>query len=236
MVQKIAAFVLGAVIRTLLDRIAFGSTGAKELYHSLPGVAKLQHALHEELPSRHTETGSHGHSNVVFVGELDDRKGILDVMASWPSVEAEVPGSVVTVIGGGEHADKVSAWCAERPSSRHFLGFLAHDDVKGALIRADVLVAPSRRSGRWREQIGLPIGEALARGLTIVTTDETGLAKWLANNGHVVISETMVADTLAGAIAVALKTQRAPATVQNSLPAVPGRIAADKWLHTQLLP
>lgn len=233
LVLKIPAFVLGAFIRVFLDRIAFGSTGAKELYHSLPGVSRVEHSAHEELPSRHTDSASQHRSRVVFVGELDNRKGILDVMASWSAVEAALPCSELTVIGGGQHEEQVSRWCAERPSSRHFLGFLTHEEVKSSLLRADVLLAPSRRSGRWREQIGLPIGEALARGLTIVTTDETGLAHWLAKNGHVVISETTADSNLTGAISDGLKNQLSPAAVQDSLPPVPGRIAADKWLHSQ---
>jgi glycosyltransferase involved in cell wall biosynthesis len=78
----------------------------------------------------------------------------------------------------------------------------------------------------------LPIGEALAHGLTVVTTNETGLATWLADNGHTVIDEKHVATELGDAIVTALKNQLQPSAVETALPSIPGRIEADKWLHT----
>lgn len=232
LVLHMAGSVLGRLIRSLVDRVAFGSAGSMALYHSLAGVRQIRHRLIEELPASSGSTSSQDRRRVIFVGELDDRKGILDVVAAWPSVESAIPDAVLTIVGGGAYSDQVSRWCSERPATRVFLGFLAHGDVIRALRHADVLVAPSRRSGRWREQIGLPIAEALAHGLTVVTTSETGLASWLADNGHRVIEEQHVPLKLGEAIVSALQNQLRPASIGDSLPSIPGRIASDKWLHT----
>jgi glycosyltransferase involved in cell wall biosynthesis len=175
-------------------------------------------------------------ARALFVGEFDDRKGILDLMKAWPSVEDALPDAVLTVVGGGQHAKLVQEWCAERPGARVFCGFLPHEETADQLMKADVLVAPSRRSGRWREQIGLPIVESLSVGLTVVTTDETGLADWLSKEEHTVLPEKDVTRRLAAGIILALRRPIPREKVLDSLPAIPGRIIADSWLHTVHVP
>ncbi|MCY1225923.1 glycosyltransferase, GG-Bacteroidales peptide system [compost metagenome] len=235
-VERIFSRLAGAAIRLSIDRIAFGSSASMNVYHSLPGVKRIEHRLIPELPSRDPRASERAAKaaptmRAVFVGELDDRKGIQDVMKAWPSVEGSLPEAVLTVVGGGKHAALVEQWCRERPESRLFCGFLAHEETARQLSEADVLIAPSRRAGRWKEQIGLPIVEGLSVGLTVVTTDETGLADWLSREEHTVLSETDVERQLAGSITHALEQPISREKVLQSLPAIPGRIAADAWLH-----
>ncbi|MEK0153957.1 glycosyltransferase family 4 protein [Arthrobacter oryzae] len=233
---RLFAFLYGLAAYTLIDRIAFGSSGAKQLYSSLPFFEKLDSVLIEELPVAEfmpaPADGPQPLKHAVFVGALDDRKGILDLMSAWEHVEAVMPQVELKIIGDGPHSAAVSKWCLERPAGRRYLGFVEHADVGAHLLPGKVLVAPSRRKGRWREQIGLPIAEALSRGLTVVTTDETGLAQWLARNGHYVIPEETVNAALAGSIVRALQQPLSPASVVASLPTTAGRIAADHWLQT----
>lgn len=225
----------GFIIYTFIDRIAFGSIAARELYSSLGFFGKTENNLIEELPTANPDYIVHsntaGGSRVIFVGALDDRKGILDLMATWDDVESNVNGAEIKIIGQGKYSETVSAWCQARPDSRSFLGFVEHSDIGAHMTTADVLVAPSRRDGRWREQIGLPIAEALSLGLTVVTTDETGLAQWLTHNGHYVIPEPTVRAALAESIAGALRVTLPRSSVIDSLPQVAGRIAADQWLQ-----
>lgn len=233
-IVRLASTLIGALICCTIDRIAYGSAGSMEIYHSLAGVRDIPHRVVEELPAATAHTTSMTNDQrAIFIGELDDRKGILDVIEAWPGVESELPEAVLTIVGAGPYSQVVPTWCSERPSSRRYLGFLSHAQVKHALRHADVLVAPSRRLGRWREQIGLPITEALSHGLTVVTTDETGLATWLAVNGHVVVEENCVPQQLSSSIIEALKNPLQKTSIQQSLPAIPGRIEADKWLHAQ---
>ncbi|MDR6505100.1 glycosyltransferase family 4 protein [Arthrobacter oryzae] len=235
-IERIFLRIMGAAICLTIDRIAFGSSAAMSVYHSLAGVKRIEHRLIQELPAESAATSdgiaAPSGTRAIFIGELDDRKGVLDLMKAWPSVEDAVPAAVLTVVGGGKHADAVEQWCLERPATRVFCGLVPHGETARQLSKADVLVAPSKRSGRWREQIGLPITEALSLGLTVVTTDETGLADWLSNEEHTVVPETDVESQLAAAIIGALKRPLPRTKVWQSLPVVPGRIAADAWLHT----
>lgn len=236
LIVKLAGWWLGTLLRLTIDRIAFGSSASERLYQSLPGVKSITSKRIEELPTVNVAQGlsspTASTSRVMFLGELDHRKGIEYVMSAWSAVEEAKPDAHITVVGSGRLASVVEAWCLAQPSSRTFAGFVQHDQVPVLLSSAEVLVAPSLREGRWREQIGLPIVEALSVGLTVVTTDETGLAQWLRNHGHLVISEKDVDSQLAGALLTALDNPLKRSEVLGSLPHVAGRIAADAWLHT----
>lgn len=234
-IEVAARTAAGFLIRFIVDRFAFGSLTSKNLYHSLKGTKKIPYQLIEELPAAASlnPLGLRDESGprAIFVGELDDRKGILDLIDAWPTVERNVPQVSLTIVGAGKHSDFVSKWCREEPSSRIYAGFVQHKEAARLIADSDILVAPSRRAGRWREQIGLPIVEGLSAGLTVVTTDETGLAAWLTGNGHTVLAEASVRRDLPGALVRALQEPLQRDAVLAALPETPGRIAADAWLH-----
>lgn len=237
LIETLARMGAGALMRLTLSRIAFGSTASRDLYHSLSGVKKIPYRLIEELPGKPVGASSAGgrtesQARAIFIGMLDDRKGVLDLMEAWTAVERAVPQALLTIVGDGKHAETVSKWCSQQPERRVFTGFIQHNDVVPLLAESDVVVAPSRRAGRWREQIGLPIIEGLSVGLTVVTTDETGLAHWLRDKGHAVIPESTVQRDLADELARALLSPLRREDVLATLPEMPGRIAADAWLHS----
>jgi glycosyltransferase involved in cell wall biosynthesis len=224
-----------------VDRIAFATEGSRDLYRSLPFVGAIETCLIEELPSAaelsnardHPEvppTGVRG-PNAIFVGVLEPRKGIGELMRAWESVEIGLPDAVLRIIGPGPLHRSVADWTRLRPDQRIYEGQQSRDSVLAAIGSATVLVAPSMPSGRWREQVGLPIKEALAAGLTVVTTDQTGLAFWLKSHGHRVVPAELVARDLAPELIAALCTPLDAVVVRATLPAVDGRYRSDSWLH-----
>ncbi|HEX8510411.1 MAG TPA: glycosyltransferase, partial [Propionibacteriaceae bacterium] len=98
------------------------------------------------------------------------------------------------------------------------------------LRQSQVLVLPSQSNPGWREQIGLPIMEALAHGCSVVTTSDTGLAQWLTEHGHSVISSSGSASHLADAMVTRLRAPLDESEVLASLPGRDGRLVADDWL------
>ncbi|MFJ3384354.1 MULTISPECIES: glycosyltransferase [unclassified Curtobacterium] len=230
-VVSVALGLVGAAARILVDAIAFGSKGAEQAYTSLPFIRHVPSRLVEELPGRSDAVPAsaaerHG---AVFVGALEARKGITELCAAWEHVERAIPDCTVHVVGDGSLADEVRTWAAQDPRRRKFSGPIPHEEALRVIQRSTVLVAPSRREGRWREQVGLPIKEALAAGATIVTTADTGLASWLADHGHFVLDEGSA--ELAEAIEAALRHPLDAQVVVAALPADDGRVAADRWLH-----
>jgi glycosyltransferase involved in cell wall biosynthesis len=216
----------------LIDRIAYGTESAEVLYQELGMRQGVEARVTHDLLSRRAPVVDEKNARTAaFVGALHPRKGLDVILKVWPDVERALPDAHLVVIGDGPLREAVEAWAAERPGSREFAGAVDHACVIEILSRVTVLVAPSRRYGRWREQVGRPIQEALAVGATVVTTTETGLAPWLQSHDHRVMEVAHIERDLAAMTIAALDAPLSPAQVRGSLPAVDGRLAADAWLH-----
>jgi glycosyltransferase involved in cell wall biosynthesis len=238
-----AARLLGtALVRALvrlIDRLAFGTTGSRELYEGLVGERALagRSRTFEALPAACScgadapgETAEPGR-RVLFLGAFAERKGIRQTMAAWDVLIARDPSAELVMIGTGALEGEVRRWAARRPEVDVVVD-PPRPEVHRALRASDVLVLLSQRHGHWREQIGLPVLEGLAHGCEVVTTTETGLAPWLAGHGHAVLPPSAPAGDVATAIADALQRAANRAGSLDALPIEDQRIAADRWMMT----
>ena len=227
----VARWVARRVVGTLVgrcSRIVLGTDGAEANYRGLasPRVwRRTRTRLIEALPAPalHEEVDKQG---VVFLGTFEHRKGIDVVLECWPAVHAAT-GAHLTIVGKGplegvvrEALDDTVTLALDPP----------RDEIWRVLSASRVLILPSQPARGWKEQVGLPIVEALSMGCEIVTSDETGIAGWLAAHGHAVLSPTADPSEWAEAIVTALsRPDRTPA-ILGSLPAMDGRVAADRAL------
>ena len=235
----VARLVIGTYIRLAVDRLAFATADARRLYATLPFVDVDAFPIFTELSVARDSVTSSTAGRVLFVGALEARKGLQPLMRAWEAIESQSAGRVLTIVGQGELGQEVSAWAETRPQSRRFFGLRSRDDVLDLMEESRVLVAPSIPAGRWREQVGLPIKEALSTGLTVVTTEQTGLAPWLRSHGHHVLSTrstSSLVDSLGEALMLADRHPLAPSDVKESLPAIESRYAADAWMHAEARP
>jgi glycosyltransferase involved in cell wall biosynthesis len=185
-----------------------------------------------DRPSDSSPSGAPVPQTAVLVGERAARNGLRPLLQAWELVEGRCPAARLHVVGAGPLSGDVARWASARPESREFHGQLPQREVLQLLPTCTSLVAPSIRSGRWREQIGLPIKEALRSGLTVVTTTETGLASWLRVHGHQVVEAPFTVQQLSDAIVEALQHPLLREQVLSALPAVSARLEADRWLHS----
>jgi len=230
--------VVSAVIRLLgeliYDRIAFASTAAYECYRAnrtLP--VRCATALFEDLPEAHAESADRQRARrVAFVGALEPRKGVPDLLLAWRESGLAALGWELALAGSGPLAGLAAAAGKSDPSVVA-LGRLDRTDVRKLLSDSAVVVLPSRREGRWREQIGLSIVEGLAHGCHIVATPDTGLADWLRRNGHTTLPDSFSTADLARALRSVAGTRLSPDAVWSSLPPVGGRLAAEDWMCEQ---
>lgn len=221
----------GRLVMRWTDRLAFGTPDAVTTYDRLFGRTRGQErTMIPALPARcscgevRPRTGS-----VVFVGAFVARKGVPQLLEAWPAVAALVDGATLTLVGKGEILDDVTA-LAGRAVGVAVVVDPPRSQIHDVLREASVLVLPSQPSPTWREQVGLPIVEALQHGCTVVTTDETGLAPWLREHGHRVVPATSGAAVLAEAIADAVTRPVPPDEVLAALPAQGGRAQAHAWM------
>lgn len=223
----------GRYVARRLDRIAFGTATAEELYGTLLGQ-ELSRADRTLVPALSSPCGcpvgsGPAEGRVLFLGALTGRKGVPQLLAAWPEVVARRPGARLTVVGSGPLLSEVAGLAAREPSVELLVG-PPRARVHELLRASSVLVLLSQRTPTWREQVGLPIVEALAHGCSVVTTGETGLAGWLSGHGHDVLTADASTAEMAGAVVGALDRRRPVESVLADLPPTDGRLDADAWL------
>lgn len=219
---------LGEII---FDRIAFASTAAGECY-AKAGVLpeRCVTSLFEDLPEMCVgERSVDKTRQMTFVGALELRKGLPELLAAWRDAGLGAVGWELAVAGAGPYSEDVARARAADPSIVA-LGRIGRREVHELMARTAVVVLASRREGRWREQIGLPIIEGLAHGCHVIATPDTGLSGWLRQHGHSVLPEDFTVADLRRALQGAAKTRLDPKTIRESLPPVGGRLAAEDWM------
>ena len=127
-------------------------------------------------------------TEVIFVGQLIDRKGVDLLLEAVQPLLGDSPDLLLSVIGSGNEAqalrDKARAL---RVSDRvKFEGTVSSDAIQSRIASADVLVLPSRWDG-W----GMVVNEALSAGVPVIVSDRCGAADLIQHgvNGFVFRSE-----------------------------------------------
>lgn len=221
----------GLLVSLSLSRVAFGTEASARLYRSrLPRTTAVEHRVIPALPAA-CDCGPllKREDSVVFVGSFSPRKGLDLLLEAWTCVRDESSSARLTVIGQGPLLPQALS-LAQTDPSLHIAVDPPRTEVHAALREARVLVLLSRSGTRWREQVGLPIVEGLAHGCEVVTTESTGIASWLREHGHIVLSEDSDAASCATAILQALTNRRGAARVIRDLPMRDGRVEADAYL------
>jgi glycosyltransferase involved in cell wall biosynthesis len=230
---------LARLVARQLDHIAYGTAGSAELYEAELGyqlrgaAADVVTALPSACDCLSVATGTEqpASETVLFLGAFSARKGIGELMMAWPDVLRARPQARLQLIGKGQLQPEVLAFAAEHDSVEVLLD-PPRTQIHAALRAASVLVLLSQPAPHWREQVGLPIIEALAHGCRVVTTTETGLAEWLSAHGHPTFAADSAPTTVAAVIGGLLQQ---PANARRSevlgtLPSRDSRLAADDLL------
>jgi glycosyltransferase involved in cell wall biosynthesis len=233
-VRRTGERALAHAVMRRVDRVVYGTDGARDTYDRVLGGARpgAASALVHALPARRDRRSPQPVADsALFVGALSERKGIRVLLAAWPAVRDARLGAVLRVLGKGPLQAEVEAAAAADPSIIVEID-PGRDRIHEAMHGASVLVLPSQPSPTWREQVGLPIVEGLSHACTIVTTAETGLADWLRERGHGVAVDPASPAELAEIIRTVLAHPVDPEAVLAALPARDGRLVADDVLFT----
>lgn len=130
--------------------------------------------------------------DVLFSGQLIERKGVDLLVDAFLRVAATTPDLRLLLLGNGPEKAALAARVPENVRERVvFLGHKDPADLPDVFANADIFCLPSRHDG-W----GVVVNEALGAGLPIVVSDRVGAGRDLVEpgvNGFVTPSNDAVA-------------------------------------------
>jgi glycosyltransferase involved in cell wall biosynthesis len=132
-----------------------------------PPVADVPWAVHPTGSGNSTPAGP----IIGFVGRIEPRKGVIDLVHAAPVLRKALPGARIIVIGDDPYASNPRYLAQVRDSTDvEHLPWVAN--APGIMRHLDVLVAPSHQ-----EPFGTVLSEAMAVGTPVVATRVGGLAE-----------------------------------------------------------
>jgi len=119
----------------------------------------------------------HPGQDVLYIGRLEEKKGVFDLLQSFAGVLAARPRARLVLAGDGDGA-AVMARAAQLgvAGSVHLAGWVDAPERARLLARAAVFVLPS-----WHEQMPMVVLEAMAAGTPVVATQVGAVPDMLAH-------------------------------------------------------
>jgi glycosyltransferase involved in cell wall biosynthesis len=117
--------------------------------------------------------GLHGQPYIAFLGALEPRKNVPNLIRGWAHAAADrKDGPALVLAGSGGWDDEVDAALADVPHHLRVLrpGYLRWSSLPGFFGGALVVALPSRGEG-----FGLPVLEAMSCGAAVLTTRRSSL-------------------------------------------------------------
>lgn len=123
-----------------------------------PGLSPIRHLRDECV-------------NILFVGRLEKRKGLGDLLRGYEFMRARLPQSRLIIVGDGPLKGKVESFVARHRLPNVVLAGYVPDSVKPRYYNsADIFCAPATGA----ESFGIVLLEAMASGLPVVATEVPG--------------------------------------------------------------
>lgn len=165
--------------------IALGETWAGALRQIAPSarIAVVPNAVVPRTPVDQPVPGEP--VRVLFLGEIEDRKGAFLLLDSWRRISAEThPVRAELVLAGGGAVAAARARVAELGLADRVQlpGFVQPDLVESLLQRSHVLVLPSRSEGQ-----PMAVLEAMAHGLCVIATEVGGVPDLIDGDSGILV-------------------------------------------------
>ena len=123
-----------------------------------PGLAPIRHLRDDKV-------------NILFLGRLEKRKGVGDMLRAYRFMKQRVPRSRLIIVGDGPLRSRVESYIARHRLADVVLAGYVPETVKPRYYNtADIFCAPATGG----ESFGIVLLEAMATGLPVVATEIPG--------------------------------------------------------------
>lgn len=113
---------------------------------------------------------SDGKVNILFVGRLDERKGIFYLLKAFDDISKSYSCRLI-IAGDGPEKKAAEQWVSENKAKNiHFLGYVENDRLPDIYRSADIFCSPATHG----ESFGVVLLEAMATGLPVVAFANKG--------------------------------------------------------------
>ncbi len=148
-------------------------------YEIIPNGVDLQHFSPEVAP---IEKYRDGKLNILFIGRLERRKGLIYLLRAYRQVKEEMPNSRLIIVGPGTTLRKTYEWWVERSGVKDvvFEGYVSNAELPRYYQTADIFCAPAL----GRESFGIILIEAMAMGKPVVASNIKGYASVLTDGAE----------------------------------------------------
>lgn len=124
------------------------------------------------------ETIQRNRDELVFVGRLVPKKGLVHLLDAMPAVLAQLPATTLTIAGFGPEEDALKAQAGRLGIATNvkFLGAMPQSELPALYRRASLFVAPFIRDDSGNQE-GLPVVlmEAIGCGCPVLVGDVAGI-------------------------------------------------------------
>ena len=196
-------------VRKLHGRIAVSSTARRFVENYFPGdYTVIPNGINLDIwqrPVKRIERFDDGRPNILFLGRLENRKGLKHLIRAFRLVREEVPRARLIVAGEGRLRSGFEryVWRNDLEGDVLFTGFVSDEDRPRYFATADVFCAPST----GQESFGIVLLEAMACGKPIVASNIDGYREVVTNRREGLLVPVKDKDALAQAL-VELLTHR----------------------------
>jgi glycosyltransferase involved in cell wall biosynthesis len=163
--------------RQLVSAFVFISASQRDAMRALGLAPERVFLKHNHVPDPRSAPTEREHA-VVYVGRLDEAKGLPLLLRAWDELRCLRPESNLrlVIVGGGPLEADVRRW-AQRHRSVDMVGALPREEAVRMLARGSVAVVPSQ----WEETFGLVAIEAMAVGTAPLVPDHGSFPELVAD-------------------------------------------------------
>jgi glycosyltransferase involved in cell wall biosynthesis len=131
-----------------------------------------------EMPESVVQPKDNSKINLLFLGLVSNRKGVLDLISAFAAALKNAPQLVLNIGGDGE-VDQAKAYAHELAleSNINFLGWVGENKKNELLSCNDIFILPS-----YNEGLPVSVLEAMSWGIPVIATAVGGIPELIQNN------------------------------------------------------